>query len=270
MKKIGILWVTLIILSLAVMQVFAAEAVCSVDGKITSLGDKISVTVSLHDCVNVKTMGITPVYDKNSFDLVSAKWTVKGSLIDDFDEVNGNGVILFASAKDCNGEIFKFELKAKDGIASAQYKLSARMVIKDGNNKDVECSSPEITLTVDKKAELPSQGETAAVTKEAEDSTSSTLETKETPENTHEIVESQRPEESISPATQSGTEANQTSPEAPSESQDVPQSDEYIGEEVPYPAEPDLLNKNTVLWIVVAVVGCIVVGVCLASFKKRK
>lgn len=270
MKKIGILFVALLILSLTVMQVMAAESVCSVDGKISSSGDIITVTVSLRDCEKVKTMGITPVYDKNYFDLVSAKWTVKGSLIDDFDEKNGNGVILFASSKDCNGEIFKFELKAKDGIASGQYKLSARMVIKDGNNKDVKCSSPEITLTVDKNTQSPSQSESADVTQAVAESTSLHTETQAVPENTHGFEETQQPEESVSSETQGVTEADQTSPEAPSESQDAPESDEYIGEEVPYPAEPKLINKSTVLWIAVAVCGCIVVGICLASFKKRK
>lgn len=105
----------------------AAVAVTSADQ--VKRGEEIVFTVTLSDCEAFKSMALTPSYDKEIFDFVSAEWLLKDTLIAKFD--GKNAAMAFDKAQTVNGGIFKLVLKVKADAAVGNTTVAATPVIKN-------------------------------------------------------------------------------------------------------------------------------------------
>lgn len=102
-------------------------------------GSEIEFTVSLANCPDNKAVGVEFIFDESIFELVSAKWLIKGLLVDvKLDEKKA--AFLDDEAASRNGDILSFVLRVKDGAKLGNNTVGA--VIKaanvSGGNYDVE------------------------------------------------------------------------------------------------------------------------------------
>ncbi|MBR5314931.1 MAG: hypothetical protein IKU45_05930 [Clostridia bacterium] len=116
MKKLLAVMAVLFVIASMVFNVSAAVSPtvkCFSSKNEIKIGETVTITVVLENCPRIKTLGITPVYDDSAFELVSGEWLLKDGLIADFNKTTGDGAFTYTEDKDCNGEIFKYVLKAK-------------------------------------------------------------------------------------------------------------------------------------------------------------
>ena len=124
MKKIISFLICLVLIFSFSVSAFAAEAV-KVNSKTSAstvkLGDTITVTVSLSNNAEFKSMALTPVYDESVFEVVSGEWILTGAMIASFD--NKNAAIGYSSAVNKSGDVFKYVFNHKSSPSFTGYFL---------------------------------------------------------------------------------------------------------------------------------------------------
>lgn len=141
MKKIiSLIISSIIIFAICCTSVFAAgeSASCSGNTSVTA-GQNITLTFSLSGYSEATSGGVT-ISHGSEFEIVSGTWLKTGTLTD-FNVGNKQGAVLFGSATNINGNIFRVVLKAKTASASAK-SVSATFTMKNGGT-----SLPQTTAT---------------------------------------------------------------------------------------------------------------------------
>lgn len=250
------------------MCVSAASSLCAADKTTVSPGETLKITVTLKCNEKVKSMGITPIYDKNVFELVSGEWLVSGTLIKNYDKPNNRGAALFSSEKDCNGEVFELTLRVKNGVNGTKSEVKAELVLKDGESRDLPCSTVGTTVTVAKANETAAETTSAVTDKPNE---TQPLDSPETDEGV--TVEESGQQTDVPAITQyeeseafGGTEAT------PENSETGTSTKDFIVEGIPMDPPADdgngIINKKTLLIAGSAILVCLILGWGLASSKK--
>lgn len=158
MKKILTIIAALLVIAAMTFNISAAvtpEVKCVASENSIKIGETVTVTVHLENCHKIKTLGITPSYDKEIFTLVSGEWLLKDGLIADFNASTGDGVFTYSEDKDCNGEIFRYTLRAKSTSIFGDTTLSATAILQNSDyssavrytsvNAVLKIESPETT-----------------------------------------------------------------------------------------------------------------------------
>lgn len=115
MKKLSLIAVmTLLLIIVFSVPVSAATPTSSLVASSSSIhaGETVTVTVKMSNCSSTS-LGIIPSYDTTNFELGSGAWLVSGAVFSDFSD--GCAVIAYTNSYNFNGDVFKFELKAKSG-----------------------------------------------------------------------------------------------------------------------------------------------------------
>ena len=177
------LWVNrficlLLALSVTVFADGNAKVTANIAADEVKRGEEITVSVSLENCAPLKSMAITPNFNKDVFEVVSGKWLLdgEGALIANFNGVSG--ATAFSKEVSLNGVIFEFVLKAKADAKLAASDITVDVVIKNGNTAiaaDVTGDSVGVACTHDfgewtttKEATCAKAGEQERVCKHAD------------------------------------------------------------------------------------------------------
>jgi len=98
-------------------------------------GETIEIYVTLVDSPNVKSMGVSPIYDSERLEYLNGEWLVSGGILQDWSNSEQNGVILYSEDRDLNGNVAKYSFRIKDNTKWDDISFSAKIVLKgkDGN-----------------------------------------------------------------------------------------------------------------------------------------
>lgn len=110
-------------------------------------GNEIEIIVMLSNCQEIKSMAVVPLYDSDRLEYISGAWLLKDALMSDWNQDEQNGVILYSSETNVNGEIAKFVLRVTDNASWDDIDFSCKVVLKNGNNSiDVEVEKMQISI----------------------------------------------------------------------------------------------------------------------------
>lgn len=128
-KKITCLACLLLVFALAT-SVFAASSVevtLEAGSTNASSGDEITIDVSavVDSCGSG---GIEVSFDTKVFELVSGKWVLEGTFMDDFSTSSKDGVFALDSDSPIQGNVFTMVLKVKDGAALGKSSVSVTFI----------------------------------------------------------------------------------------------------------------------------------------------
>ncbi|MDE6441130.1 MAG: cohesin domain-containing protein [Clostridia bacterium] len=113
-------------------------------------GEYIEIIVSLSDCQEIKSMAVVPLYDSERLEYISGEWLIGNALLIDWNQPEQNGVILYSSETDVNGDIAKFVFKLTDNDSWEDIDFSCKVVLKNGNSTiEVEVETVKIYITCD-------------------------------------------------------------------------------------------------------------------------
>ena len=138
MKRLLALLLSVLLVTQMAPAVFAqANAEVTLSSASAACGENVTVTVSIQNCVDVKSIYIVPLYDEEALEIVSGTWLVSGMLADDWSEAFGDAAIAFSSNTNVNTDIFEFVFKVKENAqAGKAAKVSCEIVIKTMQGKD--------------------------------------------------------------------------------------------------------------------------------------
>ncbi len=126
---------------------------CSCDKEKLSVGEDVTVTVLCSGEEQLKSIGITGVFDAELFDVKSSEWLCVGQAISaGFDE-HIMAVAAFADTvypKDIceNGEIFRFVLTAKKNLDNSTAEIDIKPIVKNKSHQvETKTASAKIALS---------------------------------------------------------------------------------------------------------------------------
>lgn len=253
MKKLRYLLAFTLFLCMLAIGISAAETYSLPEKTKVKAGEEFSVTVKLDSAHPVLSMGATPDFSHDAFELVSGEWLCKNPLLSDFNKQTGDGVIMFKEVKEQGGEIFKFTLKVKDSAPAGSYNIKTSVIINYNTDEGaIHCiaKNSSVEVVADKATEtteIPATTATAEPETTREEPVDTTLETTEAPET------------AVSPETTGNEETKGGY---------IPQTAE--GNPVEPPSQQlQPLDKQTVILIAVAVAGCVILGIVFGRASKR-
>lgn len=162
MKKILIVFL--------VLSVAACTFMLTASAADTHEQREATVVIPLHE--NIESGAIEFIYDESVLELVGGRWTLKNSLIDDFDVGNGRGVFALSTTGSVGGNIFTVKFKIKNTATVGEnvtVDVSVKLMKHDGeilveNIKIDVCSGGESTSGGAGSTATQSSGTTASQT----------------------------------------------------------------------------------------------------------
>ncbi len=248
----------LIVITIMALCVCASAASPTLKFKLSSnkvaVDEKITVTVTLADCAKVRSIGLTPSYDKSLFTLTKVEWLLKGGIITDFNTKTGDAAIIFDKDTDCNGDIFRFTLKAKKTSVFDLSAITSAIVAKRSDNNIVPVTAKSVNVSV---VEPTQSSQTTQTTNPNETTVANTTTTSDTtaPGETTNADTTVDTQNTPTKETTGKTEATK-SPDK-EETKKVVDGGNITG------------NSNTTLWIIVIVI-LIVLAVGIVIYFKAK
>ena len=115
-------------------------------------GDIIEIIVNLSNCEEIKSMAVVPLYDSERLEYVHGEWLIGNAILSDWNQEEQNGVILYSTETDLNGEIAKFEFRVMDNPSWDDIDFSCKVILKKGNitiDADVDALKIYIICTHD-------------------------------------------------------------------------------------------------------------------------
>ncbi|MGN0812629.1 MAG: cohesin domain-containing protein [Candidatus Coproplasma sp.] len=113
-------------------------------------GETVEITLCLSDCPKIKSMAVVPLYDLEKLEYIDGEWLIGGALLSDWNNQEQNGVILYSSETDLNGDIAKFTFKIIENESWEDIDFSCKVVIKNGTEQvDVEVDNHKIEIICD-------------------------------------------------------------------------------------------------------------------------
>ena len=187
MKKLSILIVVLLMVSMVAMPVLAAQdASMTLSASKTNLepGDTFTVTVSTTKVENCKTGGFMFQFDENVFEYVDGSALVSGFAMSGISTLNGNVAGYFMSitgGATVKGELFRITLKVKDTASAGSYTITGVPSLAEADKESVSAIAGSVTVKVGTTQTEPTESETVAATTEpVETPTTEATETKDT------------------------------------------------------------------------------------------
>ena len=136
-KLLSFLLSILLVIQIAPVAVAQTNAEVHVESTTAMRGETVSITISVQDYVEAKSIYIVPVYDEDILEIVSGTWLVSGVLADDWSAAFGDAAIAFAENTNINTDIFELVFKVKDNAAAVKNtSVSCEIVIKTMNGKE--------------------------------------------------------------------------------------------------------------------------------------
>ncbi len=129
-KKLSSLIIIVCLVFLLTIPAFAAQVNLSQSSSNASVGDTVSVTVSLSGCPDTNAIGLSVSYNSEvlQLEVSSCKWQIYG-LLSAFDPQTGRGVFAAeGDAEDLNGDIFVLTFKV---IGEGAGDVSVEVIAKD-------------------------------------------------------------------------------------------------------------------------------------------
>ena len=155
MKRIGALLLVVIMICSFTNVVFAISndtaLSCSASETQLSPGDELTVTVSLANSPNAKSVALVFDYDvTDTFTLIGGEWKLTGALLANFDSKTtacGTAAIAYMSPANVNGNIFTLKLKVKDSASLGEKTISVFPVIKN-DATSIACADTAVNVQI--------------------------------------------------------------------------------------------------------------------------
>ena len=155
MKRIVALLLVVIMICSFANVVFAISndtaLSCSVSETQLSPGDELTITVSLANSPNAKSVALVFDYDvTDTFTLIGGEWKLTGALLANFDSKTtacGTAAIAYMSPANVNGNIFTLKLKVKDSAPSGEKTISVSPVIKN-DATSIACADTAVNVQI--------------------------------------------------------------------------------------------------------------------------
>lgn len=127
------------------MQDIFANETCSVilNSVSAKKGQLVEIKVEVLDCPNIISMAIVPKYNTEKLEYVTGEWLVSGALMSDWSIEKEDGVILFSSETNINGDLAKFVFLVKESEDWEDIVVDAKIVIKTNE----ETITPNIVVS---------------------------------------------------------------------------------------------------------------------------
>lgn len=129
----------------------SASLSCSASSAEINRGETVTVTVSLKNAPNAKSVALVFDYDvTNTFSLVSGEWLLSDAMIANFDSTTtacGTAAIAYTSSTNVNGNILTLKLKVKDSAPVGQTTIKVAPVIKN-DSVEIKCNEASVSVTI--------------------------------------------------------------------------------------------------------------------------
>ncbi len=160
----------------AIVTTTASTATVEQEGEITFI-----VTVKDSPQMTAIAMDMTESWDEAVFEFVSAEWLLPDALLQDVDDAMHTAVLAYATAKDPNGDVFRFTLRVREDAPLGDTEIKATAVIKN-LSEDIVCTAVGCQVTVTKTTASPDstttkQPSTSTPTKQPSSATTPTAST---------------------------------------------------------------------------------------------
>ena len=148
MKRLLALLLSILLIVQMVPAVFAqSNAEVSLSSTSAACGENVTITVSIQNCVDVKSIYIVGQYDEEILEIVSGTWLVRGMLTEDWTEKYGDAAITFSDNTNVNTDIFEFVFRIKENAQIGKVaNVSCEIVIKTMEGKE-EIPVDVVTIT---------------------------------------------------------------------------------------------------------------------------
>lgn len=155
MKKLSILAIALLLVSIIAVPVFAAQTASisvTASSNTVSRGDTVTVTVSTSEVANCTVGGFMFSFNTDVFEYVSGSAVLDADFTAGVDVVNDivSGYFMNGNAT-LQGDLFQITLKVKDTAAFGEYTVSGTPNIitnLNGTDEEVSCTVTNATITV--------------------------------------------------------------------------------------------------------------------------
>lgn len=94
-------------------------------------GELVEINVVASECPSIISIAIVPKYSTERLEYVSGEWLISGALISDWSKEKEDGVILFSSETNIQGEIAKLVFRVKDTEAWDEVIVDATVIMKN-------------------------------------------------------------------------------------------------------------------------------------------
>ena len=136
----------------AIAEINQTKLLCSVSNSHLIPGEDLTLTVSLENVPNIKSVALVFNYDIDDvFSLVSGEWLLSGALLANFDNKTtacGTAAIAYTTPTNVNGNIFILKLKVKENASIGETEIAVSPVIKN-DSTTIFCDNASISLTID-------------------------------------------------------------------------------------------------------------------------
>ena len=105
-----------------------------------------SVSVTMADSGNIKSMALSLYLDDNAFEIVDGQWLNQNAVIADFNKSNKDAAIAFEEEINYCGEIFRFNVKAKKDLTIIDDMIIVEAVLKN-EQETLECKGIDLSYT---------------------------------------------------------------------------------------------------------------------------
>ena len=157
MKKIIISLGIIICLCLLVLPVKAAGVTATTSSARGSVGDEVTVTVTLSGQVNVISGGLEIEYDKSVLELKSGSFNLPGATLTNWDNSKKLGAFMFMSGSNISGTIFTAKFKILESTNVSSTTIKAILKLTDPSNNSIDVNNVSGTVTIECKHDFTRQ-----------------------------------------------------------------------------------------------------------------
>lgn len=158
MRKITIVIMTLLLVSLFALQAFAAgQAKFTVEAsdKTVAPGEEVTFTVHVETNTACTSLGFKHAYDSSVWEMIKGECLVTDATLSDFSRAEGT-VVLLENPGEFSGALCRFTMRVRDNAAAGETGITGKGAAKNGG----QALSPEVIsaqITVESDSVKPEQ-----------------------------------------------------------------------------------------------------------------
>lgn len=149
MKKLRVIAILLLLTAFMAAPVFAAagKARITTDTLTVSQGESFTLTVELTDADKIKIGTAALIYDTAALELLGGKCLVEGVAVGQIVEDKNAGTFLLMDATAVSGDIFTFEMRARENASAGDYTVQLKMAVGVTKGEYIDATGTVVTVT---------------------------------------------------------------------------------------------------------------------------
>lgn len=149
MKKISVIVLSVLLISIFAIIVSAAGVNANTDSKSCAQGSTVTLNVTLSGSVSATSGAVEVVYDSTKLQLIEGTWNTNGAILSTFDTTKNKGAFSYASNTSLSGKIFSVKFKVLSNAPVGNTDVRCILQLKDasGNSISVTNNTGKISIT---------------------------------------------------------------------------------------------------------------------------